>query len=221
MTWSVSSTMAYSCFLENECFFGALIGFKGDLKFQAHAIATMTRSYANLGTVSQLRMCSLCRAGGPDVHMEDVKLEPDWQRPMFFDRPWQPDHVPLFAHIPFDSEIPEYLYKLDYFHSFKVGIGRDIVGSTIMWSKCFDLENDTTSIDDRLARAHAQFKLWALTEHYSPALRSFAKRFMNAPTSADSAWSNSKGSDTIILLKWLHFLLAMVLNFRPKMCNHM
>jgi hypothetical protein len=61
--------------------------------------------------------------------MEDVKLEPDWQRPMFFDRPWQPDHVPLFAHIPFDSEIPEYLYKLDYFHLFKEGLAETLSGA--------------------------------------------------------------------------------------------
>ena len=199
---------------EHDVFYGALIGSKGDLKFQAQTIASMTRSYANMSTKNEYRMCSLCRAGDPDCPMEDVGLEPVWQRTLFFERPWQSDNEPPFTRIPYDRSCPEQLYKLDFFHCFKVGLGRDLVGSTLLWLchlKCFDLPGESENIDERLTRAHCQFKLWAQTEGYSPALRSFTKSYMNAKTYSDAAWSNSKGSDTMILLKWLRFLLGLFL----------
>lgn len=196
-------------------YYAALIGSKGDLKFQAQTIASLSRSYSNMGTKNLSQMCSLCAAGSAECPMEDVQLEPGWQTTLFYDRPWEPDNVPIFTRIPYDSLMPENLYKLDFFHCFKVGVGRDLVGSTIIWLShlgVFDYANcGSYNIDDRLCRAHCQFKLFCCAEKYSPALRSFTKSFLNAKTFREAAWSNSKGSDTMILLKWLRFLLGLVL----------
>ena len=200
---------------DDDVFYAALIGSKGDLKFQAQTIASMTRSYANMGTINQIRMCSLCRAGDPDCPMEDVNVEPGWQHTMYFDRPWEQGNAPPFTRVPHDHLHPERLYKRDFFHCFKVGLARDIIGSTVIWLchlGCFDLQDGTQNLDDRLERAHTQFKLWALTEGYSPALRSFTKHFMNSRVYADSAWANSKGSDSMILLRWLRFYLGLILS---------
>ena len=43
----------------------------------------------------------------------------------------------------------------------------------------------------------------------SPRLRSFNKVISNAPTSASSPWTNSKGSDTVLLLKFIEWQLAL------------
>ena len=65
--------------------------------------------------------------------MEDVQLEPQWKSTMYLERPWSDDWVPAFTKIPFDPARPEWLYKLDFFHCFKVGLGRDLVGSGLVW----------------------------------------------------------------------------------------
>lgn len=194
--------------------YGALIGSKGDMKFQAQTVAWMTRSYSNLGTRNQAQICSLCRAGDPDILMEDTQLEPDWKRTLYFERPWDNDWVPALTEVPYDGRRPELLYKLDFFHCFKVGLGRDLAGSSLIWLcylGVYDFEGSTQNIDDRLCRCYGAFKLWALTEKYSPALRSFSKSFFNHKGSWEAPWSNSKGSDTMILLKYVRFQLSLVL----------
>ena len=184
----------------------------------------MNRSYNNLGTRNHAGICSLCKAGEAHIPMEDVQLEPQWKSTMYLERPWSDDWVPAFTKIPFDPARPEWLYKLDFFHCFKVGLGRDLVGSGLVWLcelGIFDYENSSQNIDDRLCRCHSHFKLWALTEKYSPARRSFTKSFMNRKTSMDAAWSNSKGSDTMILLKYLRFQLSLVIrDAGPAVAQH-
>ena len=191
----------------------ALIGSKGDLKFQKE-IQNLTRSYANMGRTRALHMCSLCKAGVPEYPMEDTQLEPAWRHSLFSDRPWLENEPPSFDSIPFDPTCPELLYRLDFFHVFKVGLGRDICGSAIVWLaklQVWDLEGGTRNLPDRLTRGHGHFKLWALSQHKSPALRSFTKSFLNVKSSKSAAWSNSKGSDTLLLLKWLRFVVGLLL----------
>ena len=211
-------------FVGEKQYFGALIASKGDMKFQSKTIAWMNRSYNNLGTRNHAGICSLCKAGEAHIPMEDVQLEPQWKSTMYLERPWSDDWVPAFTKIPFDPARPEWLYKLDFFHCFKVGLGRDLVGSGLVWLcelGIFDYENSSQNIDDRLCRCHSHFKLWALTEKYSPARRSFTKSFMNRKTSMDAAWSNSKGSDTMILLKYLRFQLSLVIrDAGPAVAQH-
>lgn len=153
-------------------YFGALVGSKGDMKWQAKQVAWMDRSYINLGTKNDIPICSLCLAGHQHVPMEDVQLEPMWQNTLFVERPWT--YEPVMLKVPFDPAKPEYLYKLDSFHSFKVGLGRDLAGSSLVWLcnlEIFDFPGSSQNIDDRLSRCYAQFKLWALTECYTPSLR--------------------------------------------------
>ena len=48
----------------------------------------------------------------------------------FLQRPW--DEQPVLCTIPFDIDRPEALFKLDIFHLFKVGMGRDLVGAIVL-----------------------------------------------------------------------------------------
>ena len=198
-----------------ETYFAALIGSKGDMKFQAHAVApSITRSYSNLGKKNCIEMCSICLAGRQEYPMEDMALEPVWARSLFESRPWTEDNPPPLSTVPFDDSRPEYLYRLDFFHVWKVGVGRDVCGSTIMFLVelgAFDFgRTEPKNLPIRLKRAFGSFKLWCSAERKSPALRSFTKQFLNAPTSSHPAWSNSKGSDTMLLSQWLFWLLSIL-----------
>ena len=202
--------------INGEKHFAALVASKGDLKFQAKTVANLYRCYGNLGKVNDLNMCSFCLAGQSDFPFEDVQHEPSWSRSLFASRPWHV--VPSLARVPFDQSRPEWLFKADILHVFKVGVGRDIVGSSLLWILrlgLFDAEGLSKNIPDRLTRAHSAFKLWCLAERKSPGLRSFTRAFMNAGTAADSAWSSSKGSDTMLLLSWLAWLLRINLRDPP------
>ena len=196
-------------------YYAALVGCKGDLKFQAGVVAHMTRSYMNLGRVRPIPCCSLCMAGTREFPMEDVQHEPPWSQSMFRERPWNEHGLqPPFLQVPFDLSRAELLYRLDAFHVFKVGVGRDIVGSSLLWLcylGVFDCDGEPKNVDSRLSRAHSWFTLYCKAEKKQPGLRSFTKSYFNAPTSADSAWTNSKGSDTMLLLHFLEWTLAMQL----------
>ena len=82
----------------------------------------------------------------------------------------------------------------------------------------FDFEDsESRGINLRLQRAHGAFKLWALTNGKSPGLRSFTRAFMNVQKSfSTSPWSNSKGSDSVLLCKWLYFYTGLMLSSEPQ-----
>ena len=108
----------------------------------------------------------------------------------------------LSSKFPLTMPNQKCLYKLDHFHVFKVGVGRDVCGSALMWL-CylgwFDIPNESTSVPKRLERCHSWFVLWCRAEQKNPGLRSFTKLFFNYANTGSSAWCNSKGSDTMLI----------------------
>lgn len=85
--------------------------------------------------------------------------------------------------------------------------------------KFFDYPGSTINLDDRFRRAHGAFSLWCLAEKVSPGLRSFSKHFFNMKTLQSAPWANCKGSDSIILLKWLSFVLKLEIS-NPTVAGH-
>ena len=162
-----------------------LIAVKGDMKHMAEKWANMTRSYANLGRVNDIPMCSLCEAGSPGVPWEELSHHPSWSSTMFHSRPWATP--PPFSSCPYDSSRPEFLYKLDLFHCFKTGIARDVAGSVFLFCRLgfYDNANDCQDITVRLSRAHQHFRLWALASKRTPALRYFSKNLFNVEKDVD------------------------------------
>lgn len=194
-------------------YFAALIGSKGDMKFQKE-IAFLTRCYAHISRGAQSTcMCNLCHAGLDQYPMEDAQFEPSWRHSLFLDRPWDESSPPPLTVVPYDDTMPEFLYKIDFFHCFKVGLGRDIAGSTLAWLAglgAWDSEGSTKNLPHRLIRAHAHFRLWAQTNHKNPSLRSFSKAYLNIKSSKSSPWCNSKGSDTVLILEYLRFYVGLL-----------
>ena len=179
----------------------ALIGGKGDLKWFAR-IANLTRSFEHLGRTNSLEMCHECNAGTAHMPFEDVSSEiPCWSQTVYASRPWQ--HTPSMARVPFDSQRPEVQFQRDVFHLCKVGIFRDFIGSAILLLAKLGYHGNQGNLDTKLDRAYRNFKLFCQTTGKTPGLRSFTKRFMNAPNRRSFGWANSKGSDTTIIMHWL------------------
>ena len=206
------------CGANGEVFYGVFIGLKGDLKFHKDITVGLTRSYANMGRTRHLMMCSYCFAGLEAYPFEETDEEPEWSQTLHAARPWERD--PVLCSIPFDSQHPEFSLKLDPFHILKVGFNRDVVGSiivTVARLQYFDFSDDESmGIPARLKRAHELFRLWCSTSHKSPGLRSFTTAFFNIKGQSSSPWTNSKGSDSTLLLKWLNFFLAITLQTVPR-----
>lgn len=194
--------------------YAALIGLKGDQDFQERAMH-LRRSFRHLGTVNHIGFCPLCLAGSSaDLPFEDFTEQPAWLATLHGDRPWDALDEPALSTVPYDIGSPEQLIAPDLFHSLKTGIGRDIVGGIVIVLVrlgFMDYEGSTRNIDDRLTRAHGRFKLWCLSNKKSAGLRSFSTSYFNIKDRTSAPWTNSKGSDTTLLLQWCLFELTLQL----------
>lgn len=186
--------------------------FKGDLRW-FEKIAQLNRCF-NKQNGNLLCMCHLCMAGG-EVPFEDFGLHPEWEKTAFVQRPWLPNAIPGFRHVPFerwDGGSPEKIMRIDLFHVGKVGVIRDLLGSTILfYIKLGYFRGDageSRARDACLDRAHAHFFLYCRTHGMSPGLRSFSAAFFSAPTKTDYGWVNCKAADSILLLRWLSVATA-------------
>ena len=195
-------------------YYAGFLGIKGDLKFHVQ-IGNLTRSYYNVGVKNENAICHLCMAGSPGIAFEEVSDDPIWESTMFQQTPWVGQAPPL-GRIPHDSRGGEASFKLDLFHCWKVGLGRDLVGSSIMYLALAGKFDDPNSPEDpcnvpaRLERAHGSFRLWCLANHKTASCRSFTKFNMMAPDLSSFPWFNAKGSDTTLATHWLlWFLRAM------------
>ncbi|OLP90249.1 hypothetical protein AK812_SmicGene28217 [Symbiodinium microadriaticum] len=170
-----------------------------------------------------LRRCPSTLAGGsPGVRWEELSHHPSWSSTMFRSRPWATP--PPLSACPYDTNRPEYLYKLDLFHCFKTGIARDVAGSVFLFCRLgvYDDTNDCNQIQSRLERAHQHFRLWAMASKRTPALRYFSKNLFNVKKmSTDYPWSNTKGSDSVLLLEYLRWFTSLLLDTGDHLPQHL
>ena len=202
----------------DDVWYGVLVGIKGDMKFHAEVAGQFTRCYSTLGKKKELHMCAWCLAGPKHCPFEEIDHDPKWVSTMFAERPWNDE--PSLAQIPMDASRPEYAFKFDMFHLMKVGMSRDIVGSLIVVLArlgFFDFSaRESRDLPERLERAHGHFRLFCAEQKKSPGLRSFTKTFFNCKTYAAAPWSNSKGSDTTLLVRWLTFFIGLAIDSDDK-----
>ena len=194
-------------------FFAATLGCKGDLKFH-HQMGSLCRSYFNVGTKENHPICSLCLAGKEGLNFEDVSDRPPWMETMFQEKPWPEGQAPRLIQIPFEDSCPESFFRLDIFHTWKCGLGRDLTGSTLV---CLlqlgyfdnDGEEEEYNFPARLERAFSSFKLWCLANQKSMAIHSFSRSLLNYTNERCFPWFNVKGSDNTLLTSWLLFFVKL------------
>ena len=197
----------------------ALVGIKGDMKQIAEKIAYLTRYYAHLGRVNYIGVCAHCMAGtSPEVPFDELEHQPSWASTLHQVRPWA--STPSLCTVPFDPVAPERVLKYDVFHCFKVGLGRDICGSLVLLARLGYYDDpagsDDKNIKSRLNRCYQHFKLWRLAKGKTAALRYFSTGLFNLKRLTDFAWSNTKGSDTTLLLQYIVFFVSLLLQ-RPDL----
>ena len=186
----------------------AIVGQKGDLKW-LKKVGKLIRGYENKGRVRDRAMCCSCLAGSnARLAYEDFSDDPAWKATMWSSRPWSHANSPCLARLPFDQGVPEKILKIDVFHTCKVGVFRDFVGSSVMWLVQHSYFGNVGDVAAKLGVAFGSFKLFCHANHKTMSLRSFTKSFMNYKSSRSFPWSNSKGSDTMLMLQWLRTLSA-------------
>lgn len=193
----------------------AVLGALGDLKWFKKI--ALERSWENKGTVRNIACCHECGAGVDNVPMEDMSETPVWAPTRYHSRPWT--NPPVMLPVPICNAIPEKQYKRDPFHFCKVGIYRDLAASCLLWLVSKNYFGGQGDINDKLATAHAQFRQHCRTTGKSPALRTFTRALMMFPRLDAYPWANTKGSDTMLLLSWLHALCNGFVN-APMDASH-
>ena len=206
---------------EGKQIYGAVVGTKGDLDF--HTIYySLNRSYSKVmvrGGAGYI--CHLCHAASGSFDptdacpsFEDFSESPQWRHTLHATRPWAAE--PALAGIPFDSSgILERALVPDTLHVIKLGLARDLIGGCVillMRKKFFDHEGSTRNLDDRLARAYSMFLLYTQVTKQRPALRGFTRQFFHYKSQSTAPYTNSKASDSIILLRWLVWFLKLNLS---------
>lgn len=185
-----------------QCWRVGVVGKKGDLKWFSK-VCHLTRGYENKGRVNDKACCHMCLAGLPGLPAEDLSSTPCWTRTCFLERPWAQNRLPDLDLIPFDEVRPEFMYRHDIFHTLRLGVYRDFTASVIFLFLYWGIWGTQGDVDVKLGRAHGSFKLWQAGTSKSASLRSFSKFLFVYKSKKSFPWSNVKGSDCMLLVKWI------------------
>ena len=193
--------------------FAGIAGCKGDMDWH-QKIYNLTRCYSKVQSRDVGMICHACcaAAGANSVHnFDDFSEVPNWEPTLYtsrpFDEPW-----PLLAGLPIHDQHPEKAIVGDTLHIIKLGLARDLIGGIIivlLRRGFYDHPGSSRNFPDRLARAHSMFTLFCAARKEHPSLRSFTKDFFHIQNFLSAPWTNSKGSDSLILLRWCHFFTKL------------
>ena len=200
-------------------FFAALAGVKGDMDFHRKYFF-LERSYNHVGkSKGPGFICHCCMASvGGEFPFEELSEQPKWLESEFKERPWPADQVPALSTIPFDARFPEKMIVADPFHVVKLGVARDLIGGSIVFlarKGFFDFDGCSKDFVKRLERGFSCFNLWCQVNKEYPRLKGFNKGNLNVKNFLSAPWINSCGSDSMALLKWLCWFLALMIH-RPR-----
>eukprot|EP00435_Cladocopium_sp_Y103_P060350 s51_g22.t1 len=111
-------------------------------------------------------------------------------------------------------------FRYDPFHVFRLGIARNFIGSCLIFlcnEGYYDTPGDSVAVVERLGRAWSSFSLWCEANSQSPqSMRSFSKEKLHYATTTSFPFVGCKGSDTILLLKYLQWFAGLQLNVGPR-----
>ena len=199
----------------------ATIGMKGDLEYH-QKIGTLERSYLNVGRTNFIKCCHLCGAGDAQHPFEDVSERASWVNTLNATVPWQPHALPPFSPIPYEdwtgnaNGMASSWFRLDPFHVFRLGVARNFIASVLLllcFKGFYDADDsDSRSLESRLARAWSYFELYCLQAGTRPlGIRSFSRSRLHYEKEGNFPYITGKGSDSILILKFLRFFLELQL----------
>ena len=184
-----------------QTWYVAMVGAKGDLKWHSK-VGSFTRGYEHKGRVQDIESCHICKAGFPGIPAEDVASHhPCWETSLWYERPWSLNCPPSIS-VSYDALSPERLFQHDPFHTLRLGLYRDFVGSVVFLYMLWGFFG-TGKIQVKLETAHSSFRLWQAAEKTNASLRSFTPSLFNYKNKRSYPWINAKGSDVTLCIKWL------------------
>ena len=199
----------------------AVLGMRGDMEYH-HKMGSLKRSYMNVGTTNQIACCHMCSAGSAGIPFEDFSRSAAWQRTLFGSLLW--DSPPPFRSIPYEDWTTGKAsgwFKGDPFHTFRLGIARNFFASALVMlclEGLFDEIGAGAGIVDRFSRAWSHFALWCSSEKVTTSgIRAFTKDKLHFNTMNSFPWVGCKGSDSILLLRWLRFFAGLKLREFPDL----
>ena len=111
---------------------------------------------------------------------EDTSDDAAWVETLYESVPWNPENAGPLEAISCDDRAPATKYRRDLLHIYKIGLGRDVAGSTILllarYFRHFDSPEDSIVAQARLKRAHARFSMFCLADGRCPHLRGFLEK---------------------------------------------
>ena len=194
-------------------YYAAVVGHKGDMDWHCKAYK-LSRSYSKIQDRTLGLICHACLAssGARSQHsFTDFSDDPTWETTLYTRRPWDAP-IPVLATLPHDVSQPERVIVPDTLHVVKLGLARDLIGGilvVLLRNGFFDFDGCSRNFVDRLGRAHSHFVLYCAAHKEHPSLRGFTKQRLHMSSFMSAPWCNSKGSDSMILLRWLLFFVQL------------
>ena len=185
-------------------YFFAMVACKGDAPALAKA-GGFCRSFLNLGNP----MCHECLAGSPGVPFEDCRPSPTYERTIYRTRPWMAP-TPL-GMIPGNPQAPESLFTRDPFHVYKQSIGGAFVASSIVLLGELGYFNsgDQNNFDTIMERMFQDFVFYIKRELRcgNNHVKHFTRTNLHFPRAQSFPYMRIKGSDIMLLTRWLRHLV--------------
>ncbi len=198
-----------------QVFFPVCLGVKGDWPWLAKA----GKILRHFNRQSSHGICHLCLAGKTDTPWEDlVSRQPFWLSTVSAEAPWR-EAGELLA-IPHCNITEHSFYKIDLFHTWKVGVGQEFVASCIIVA----IENNyftSQAIAAGMDEAWSDFHTWCRTHHKSPHMSSFTRNTLGFESNTDYPQGSWHGSDTILLVRWLKDILPLRRNINEEVPGYM
>ena len=191
-------------------YYPVCLGLKGDAPALAKA-GYFNRYFANMG--KNKGCCHECLAGLDEFPFEDVGPDAAWQSTVGLAPPWKESRVSPLSQLAGYKYRPEQFYCKDPFHIFKQSLGGHFVSSCIVLLAC-DLQlwpGRSVAVASALDRAYLDFEYYIKFEWTGKGvnhLKAFTKEVFHFPRVDSYPAARFKGSDTMLLCRWLRHLCA-------------
>ena len=182
--------------------------------FTCHG-STHRRYFATMG--KDKGCCPDCMAGVCSAApFEDCEPDAAWIGTIGLERPWNPNNVSPLSNVPGRQYLPEFFYKRDPFHVFKQSLAGHFISSAIVvmgeLGYFTDLPGQSCAADKLLERGYEDFAYYVKHEFRGKSInhiKAFTKEILHWPRINSYPAARFKGSDAMMLLRWLKQLVSM------------
>ena len=146
-------------------------------------------------------VCHLCSAGRVGCDFEEIATRsPTWLQTVYADNPFRVPATPWLSLPHQEGESPS-LFFFDVFHTFHLGCGKALLGSTLA---LLAEQRPETNIDDRFKGLSDDYIGWCRVNAKRPYITKLTKETINYPTTRsypNGGWH--KGDLTTTLMKYI------------------